>query len=121
MVIKIKNLLFIIFCIAFLIYSAGCSSSGGLTRDLSTPSTRLVGHWGDYQEGTSEHALELYFSEIGEGVYGSCILWMSAGVYNLEEDFTIFGKYEIISEDGNNLTLSCFEGDPVNDFFRWNF
>ena len=63
----------------------------------------------------------MYFSEIGEGVYGSCILWMSAGVYNLEEDFTIFGKYEIISEDGNNLTLSCFEGDPVNDFFDGTF
>lgn len=98
-----------------------CTSSNESARDLSTPSTRLVGHWGDNQGGTSEHALELYISEVDEDGNGSCILWISAGAYNLEEDFTIFGNYEIISENGSNLTLSCFEGDVGNDFFDGTF
>lgn len=71
---------------------------GGSSRDLSTPSSRLVGRW----KSKAETATEKYFSEIdpdtGEGTYTE---------YNIKDGTVLIMKYMIISEapGGEKLTI----------------
>ena len=112
-----KHLFLIGVLLGIVVFVVGCG--GG--RDLSKPSTRLVGHWGyydQYDQGESGfHVMELYFGQIDEEGFGSCVFWLKPPAYNIEEDWIIYGNYHIISENGNNVAFNCFEGDEVNDFF----
>ena len=100
----------IVMTLAVLILSA-CSGGGG--RDLSTPSSRLVGHW----RADTARKIEYYFSEInpdtGEGIQAE---------YDPKDGTVFICKYKINSEapDGENLTILLTAPDgmeiPSADF-----
>jgi hypothetical protein len=86
------------------------SSCGG--RDLSTPSSRLVGHW----VADTALKMEYYFSEIDSKTKEGTIT-----EYDPNDGTVFTGKYTIFSEvpDGQKLTLDTTwpgGGDKVMDF-----
>jgi hypothetical protein len=110
---KHLSIITLILVISFMV--AACNSGGGI-------STRIVGHWGYYEEGESNLLYELYFGEFDEEGVSLCfykdneeqakfsctileensssmelrVRLLSAG---LSEDATVS-----ISEDGQRLT-----------------
>lgn len=90
----------VLILVLFALLLAACDSC----RDLSTPSSRLVGRW----MSKAEVATEKYFSEIdpdtGEGTYIE---------YNLRDGGVFIMKYMIISESpaGEKLTILYWDPD----------
>ena len=105
---KSKNLFSVILLLAFSILSARCTSSDEPAMDLSTPSTRLVGHWGYFVESEEidELGLEWYFGKIDDEGVGSLVgRFMDAATY---------AQYRVLSESGDTMTISMFVGTDPN-------
>jgi hypothetical protein len=129
MSIKKKYLLLIIFCLAILIYSTSCTSSGGSTRDLSTPETRIVGHWGlgrtvgEYQDEWEnlDPCSEIYIGELDEDSVGSYITVSLGYTTSMEpsgECEIDYDQYRVITNEYPEEILKEFSelseyGEPV--------
>lgn len=83
---------------------------GGSSRDLSTPSSRLVGRW----KSKAETATEMYFSEIdpdtGEGTFTE---------YNNKDGTVFIMKYMIISEAPGGEKLTILYTSPDGNRFPY--
>jgi len=83
--------------VVLLVISILLMACGG--RDLSRPSTRLVGHWGHSPfEGMGEPLVELYFGELNEEGVGS-YFYLAGGE-------TGYLQYRVVSESGDTVTIS---------------
>jgi hypothetical protein len=101
-----KYLILVISILAFSIVTANCTSSGEPTRDLSTPSTRLVGHWGVFKfEGESRMDLEEYFGVLDSYSVGSYIGFSGDSIYN--------AHYRVLSESEATVTIEIFVGSET--------
>jgi hypothetical protein len=97
-----KYLFLIVVLLGLAVLVAGCNS-----RDLSKPSTRLVGHWaywkpGDfsiYAEDSKAPTYESYFGEDGIGSYAM-----------VSPSETVYAQYRVLSERGDLVTISVFVG-----------
>ncbi len=90
-----KYLLLIVMLLGLVVFAAGCN-----TRDLSKPSTRIVGHWAYTSEGEPEIFIESYIGETNEEGVGSFI---TAGASKI-----FYDKYRVLFEDRNMVTISVF-------------
>jgi hypothetical protein len=85
----------------------------GCGRDLSTPSSRLVGHWAD----TENLKIEYYFSRIDSKTNEGTII-----VYKPSDGSVSTGKYTIVSETPSeqkvtlNITMWWSNGDEFVDY-----
>ena len=95
--------IFIVFLIIAILV-IGCSS-----RDLSKPSTRLVGHWAYFPiEDRDDPELEEYFGALDEDSVGSVVF--------IGGDGTFYQHYRVMSESGDTVTIDLFIGtDPTNE------
>ena len=95
--------IFIVFLIIAILV-IGCSS-----RDLSKPSTRLVGHWAYFPiEDRDDPELEEYFGALDEDSVGSVVF--------IGGDGTFYQQYRVLSESGDTVTIDLFIGtDPTNE------
>ena len=82
-----KPLCIIALLLAISILITGCAPE----RDLSTPSTTMVGHWG-YYGIRDEPSLEVFFGEFDEQGIGSCYIKDSNETLSLT--CTILGESE---------------------------
>lgn len=102
-----KRTIFILVILALLL--SACEV-GGNSRDLSTPSSRLVGRW----KSKAETATEKYFSEIdpdtGEGTYTE---------YNIKDGTVFIMKYMIISEAPGGEKLTILYTSPDGNRFPY--
>jgi len=117
---KKNKRLIIAFLLALSILAAGCTSSGEHTRDLSTPSSRLVGHWGIYGDGDNvpkdEFFSEKWFGELNENGIGSFIMFTDGSAIGMK-DINSALSYVILSESGDTVTIGSFLGDVPPDPF----
>jgi hypothetical protein len=122
MIIKREYLLFIALCLVSSIISASCTSSTESTRDISSPSKRLIGHWGvigdDNLVPQDEFAFQMWFSEVNEDRIGEHT-WYSNGALNVSgEDRFFTCNYIVLSENGDTVTLGMFLlGDDPPDLW----
>ena len=95
--------IFIVFLIIAILV-IGCSS-----RDLSKPSTRLVGHWAYFPiEDRDDPEFEEYFGPLDEDSVGSVVY--------IGGDGTFYQQYRVMSESGDTVTIDLFIGtDPTNE------
>jgi hypothetical protein len=110
-----KYLQLVVLLLAISVLVASCN-----TRDLSTPSTRIVGHWGLFEEGTSDPTVEWYFGEVDEESIGSLIALLYGDLDDSNDDESFFLQYRVISENGDTVTINFIEeGDDFT--FPRNF
>ena len=98
---KYLSIFIVLLIIAILVI--GCSS-----RDLSKPSTRLVGHWAYFPiEDRDDPELEEYFGALDEDSVGSVVLIDG-------ETQNFYAQYRVLSESGDTVTIDLFIGtDPI--------
>ena len=128
---KSKNLFSVILLIVFSILSARCTSSDEPARDLSTPSSRLVGHWGVVGDGNlvpkDEFAFQKWFSEFNDDGIGAYSSFVNGVMVTSGEDrIDTFAYYNVLSEDGDIVTLGFFlkdqnPPDPFPDSLKKSF
>ena len=98
---KYLSIFIVLLIIAILVI--GCSS-----RDLSKPSTRLVGHWAYFPiEDRDDPELEEYFGALDEDSVGSVVLIGG-------DPYPFYAQYRVLSESGDTVTIELFIGtDPI--------
>lgn len=101
-----KYWMFLVAMIIIMLLLSGCG------RDLSIPSSRLVGHW----RSTTVRHIEYYFTEINNSTDEGTIT-----EYDPADGTVFIGKYTIFSEtpEGKDVTLVVTwpgGGDDLMDF-----
>ncbi len=104
---KLLILILVIFCLSFAL--SACSQ-----RDLSSPSTRIVGHW-KFGPITSCNCYdEYYFSPIDEESSNGDLIVVSQGS-------TFYQKWQLISEEKEGESIMYRVYNPITpDFFDIN-
>ena len=95
--------------LAAIILIAGCSPA----RDLSAPSTIIVGHRGYYDEGASDPQYELYFGSFDESGVAQC--------FYSDEEGVVLHTCKIIEEKDDRLRIavSSEENEGEDKYYFW--
>jgi hypothetical protein len=97
-----KYLLLKVVLLGIVVFVAGCG--GG--RDMSKPSTRLVGHWRHFYEGVDSVSIATYFGALKEDGEGSFVFEGLVGE-------TYYAQYRVLSDSGDTVTISVFAGSET--------
>ena len=85
-----KHLIIIAIMLVISFMVAGCGSGGDI-------STRIVGHWGYFEEGESDPGDEIYIGEFDEEGISQC--------FYIEDEYTSKFVLKIIEENSSSLVL----------------
>ena len=105
----LRKLLFLLVFVAITIST--CSPPDGSTRDLSSPSKIIVGHWRSPEDWPLEYGLELYIGNFDENNNARCLINVKPdGETRPYGELTPF-RCHIYKEIENNLLIGIFMED----------
>lgn len=104
-----RTYLIVVVSMMMFIFVTGCAPE----RDLSTPSSAMVGQWGYYGLGRSEPVMEVYFEEFDDQGIGSCCIDTTIFICTILEEGEDSVRIVVTDEDGAQVHSNTWY--PIDD------